>query len=119
MANLKELRGRIKSVANIAQITGAMEMVASMKLRKVKAKAQSFHPYTEEIRRMIARLCGHVGGDGELPLFRRRDVATVGYLVLSSDRGLCGSFNSNLMQRLEKVAAEARKAATNGGRQAR
>ena len=55
MANLKELRGRIKSVASIAQITRAMEMVASMKLRKVQAKAQAFHPYTEEIRHMIER----------------------------------------------------------------
>jgi F-type H+-transporting ATPase subunit gamma len=55
MANLKELRGRIKSVTGIAQITRAMEMVASMKLRKVQAKALSFHPYTEELRAMIER----------------------------------------------------------------
>ena len=70
MANLKELRGRIKSVASIAQITGAMEMVASMKLRKVQAKALSFHPYTDEIRRMIERIASKVGGEADVPLFQ-------------------------------------------------
>ncbi|MCK5944632.1 MAG: ATP synthase F1 subunit gamma, partial [Planctomycetes bacterium] len=97
MANLKELRGRIKSVASIAQITGAMEMVASMKLRKVQAKAQSFAPYTAEIRDMIFRIASKVAGEEDLPLFTERDVETVGIFLISSDRGLCGSYNSNLL----------------------
>ena len=101
MANLKELCGRIKSVASIAQITRAMEMVASMKLRKVQAKAQAFHPYTEEIRHMIERLAGKVSKEGDLPLFQAREVKTVGFFVVSSDRGLCGSYNEILA---EKVA---------------
>jgi F-type H+-transporting ATPase subunit gamma len=106
MANLKELRGRIKSVASIAQITRAMEMVASMKLRKVQAKAQAFHPYTEEIRHMIERLAGKVSKEGDLPLFQAREVHTVGFFVVSSDRGLCGSYNSNLLFSLKKIAEE-------------
>lgn len=106
MANLKELRGRIKSVASIAQITRAMEMVASMKLRKVQSKAQGFRPYVEEIRRMIAAVADKVGGEGDVPLFRVRDVATVGYLVIASDRGLCGSYNSNLLFAVKKAAEE-------------
>jgi len=106
MANLKELRGRIKSVASIAQITRAMEMVASMKLRKVQAKAQAFHPYTEEIRHMIERLAGKVSKEGDLPLFQAREVNTVGFFVVSSDRGLCGSYNSNLLFSLKKIAEE-------------
>lgn len=106
MPNLKELRGRIKSVGNIAQITRAMEMVASMKLRKVQSKAQGFRPYVEEIRRMIAAVADKVGGEGDVPLFRVRDVATVGYLVIASDRGLCGSYNSNLLFALKKAAEE-------------
>ena len=106
MANLKELRGRIKSVASIAQITRAMEMVASMKLRKVQSKAQGFRPYVEEIRRMIAAVAAKVGGEGDVPLFRVRDVATVGYLVIASDRGLCGSYNSNLLFAVKKAAEE-------------
>lgn len=110
MANLKELRGRIKSVASIAQITGAMEMVASMKLRKVQAKAQGFAPYTGEIRNMIQRIAGKVSGEGDVPLFTARDVKTVGILLISSDRGLCGSYNSNLMlalaRKVEALKAE-------------
>ena len=74
MANLKELRGRIKSVASIAQITRAMEMVASMKLRKVQAKAVSFRPYVDEIRAMISALADKVGADGDVPLFAAREV---------------------------------------------
>lgn len=103
MANLKELRGRIKSVASIAQITRAMEMVASMKLRKVQAKAQSFHPYVAEIRQMIEALAGKVASEGDVPLFLGREVKTVGFLVIASDRGLCGSYNSNLLFGLKKV----------------
>jgi len=108
MANLKELRGRIKSVGNISQITRAMEMVASMKLRKVQAKAQSFHPYTEELRHMIERLAERIGNDSELPLFRRREVKTTGFLVLTSDRGLCGSYNSNLLLDMRREINEIR-----------
>lgn len=104
MANLKELRGRIKSVASIAQITRAMEMVASMKLRKVQAKAQGFRPYVEEIRGMIAAVADKVGSEGDVPLFTAREVATVGYFVIGSDRGLCGSYNSNLLFALKKAA---------------
>ena len=106
MANLKELRGRIKSVASIAQITRAMEMVASMKLRKVQAKAQSFHPYVDEIRHMIEALAGKVGGAGDVPLFVGREVKTVGMFVVTSDRGLCGAYNSNLLFSLKKVAEQ-------------
>jgi F-type H+-transporting ATPase subunit gamma len=106
MANLKELRGRIKSVASIAQITRAMEMVASMKLRKVQAKAQSFRPYVDEIRHMIQALAAKVGGEGDVPLFATREVKTVGILVIASDRGLCGSYNSNLLFALKRVVDE-------------
>ncbi len=103
MANLKELRVRIKSVASIAQITRAMEMVASMKMRKVQGKAQSFHPYTEEIRLMINRLASLVQSEADLPLFQSRaTIATTGIFLLTSDRGLCGSYNSNLFSELRR-----------------
>ena len=103
MANLKELRGRIKSVASIAQITRAMEMVASMKMRKVQGKAQSFHPYTDEIRHMIERIAGRVESSAELPLFQSREVKTTGIFLLTSDRGLCGSYNSNILLELRRM----------------
>ena len=100
MANLRELRGRIKSISSIAQITRAMEMVASMKLRKVQAKAMSFHPYTEEVRSLVDHVSGHVSADAELPLFRQREVKTTGIFLITSDRGLCGSYNSNVLNHL-------------------
>lgn len=106
MANLKELRGRIKSVASIAQITRAMEMVASMKLRKVQAKAQTFYPYAQELRAMIERLAAKVGAESGLPWFRTDHPKTTGVLLITSDRGLCGSYNTNLMKALQDIGNE-------------
>ena len=103
MANLRELRGRIKSTSNIAQITRAMEMVASMKLRKVQARAMAFRPYTEEIRGLVDHVSGHVAADAELPLFRKREVATTGVFLITSDRGLCGSYNANVLNHLRET----------------
>jgi F-type H+-transporting ATPase subunit gamma len=106
MANLKELRSRIKSVANIAQITRAMEMVASMKLRKVQAKAQTYYPYAQELRQMIERLAARVGTESGLPWFRTEHPKTTGVLLITSDRGLCGSYNTNLLKALQELASE-------------
>jgi len=106
MANVKELRGRIKSVSNIAQITKAMEMVASMKLRKVQARALSSRPYTEEIVALGRHLSDCVSGDAELPLFKAREVKTVGVFLVSSDRGLCGAYNANVTSRLHRFIDE-------------
>lgn len=108
MANLKELRGRIKSVANIAQITRAMEMVASMKLRKVQARAMTFHPFTEELRGMIERLAAKVGEPSGSPWFRARHPKVTGVLLITSDRGLCGSYNANVLKALAQLAEETR-----------
>ena len=106
MANLKELRGRIKSVTGIAQITRAMEMVASMKLRKVQARALTLHPYTEELRAMIERLSDGGGASDQSPWFRAKEPKTTGILLLTSDRGLCGSFNANNFKVLRSIMAE-------------
>ncbi len=103
MANVKELRGRIKSVSNIAQITKAMEMVASMKLRKVQAKALASRPYAEEIRALGRHLSDCVGNDAELPLFTKREVKTTGVFLVTSDRGLCGAYNANMLARTHKA----------------
>lgn len=107
MANLKELRGRIKSVTNIAQITKAMEMVASMKLRKVQGKAQANRPYTEEIRAMVEHLASGMGGELDQPLFQvRSDVRTTAVFLITSDRGLCGSYNANMLAAFQRWHAE-------------
>lgn len=113
MANVKELRGRIKSVTNIAQITKAMEMVASMKLRKVQTRALASRPYTEEIKKLGRHLADVVADQAELPLYQVREPLVSGVLVLTSDRGLCGAYNANVLSRahrhLDRVKAEGRK----------
>lgn len=110
MVSLKELRGRIKSVASIAQITRAMEMIATMRLRKVQTKATSFYPYAQELRAMLERLAAKVGVESGLPWFRTETPKTTGVLVITSDRGLCGSYNTNIFKALAELAEEVRAA---------
>ena len=110
MANIKELRLRIKSVGGISKITSAMEMVASMKLRKAQSAALSLRPYTAEIRHLIDHLAQHVGNDASLPLFEKRPVKTTGVLLITSDRGLCGAFNSNLLAKFHELEESRRSA---------
>lgn len=102
MGGVRELRGRIKSVGNIRQITRAMEMVASTKLRRFQDKAVSSRPYSQEISGLVGRLA-LVMGDGleGRPLFRPGAGKAVAVLLVSSDRGLCGAYNSNVFKALE------------------
>ncbi len=107
MASVKELRVRIKSVGNIKQITRAMEMVASTKLRRFQDRAVASRPYAEEIAGLVGRLAAVLGsGVDSLPLFRQGAGEKVLVLIVSSDRGLCGAYNSNLFGRLEEWVAE-------------
>ncbi len=102
MGGIRELRGRIKSVGNIRQITRAMEMVASTKLRRFQDKALSSRPYSQEISALVGHLAAVLGeGLGERPLFRAGEGKAVAVLLVSSDRGLCGAYNSNLFKALE------------------
>jgi F-type H+-transporting ATPase subunit gamma len=109
MAGIKELRTRITSVGSIKQITRAMEMVATTKLRRFQDRATASRPYTEEISGLMGRLTAVLGDDvAERPLFRRRpqgEGKTLA-LIVSSDRGLCGAYNTNLFRSLEKWRAE-------------
>lgn len=111
MANLKELRGRITSVGKTAQITRAMEMVASIKLRRVQAKAFSFQDYATEVRTMMERLAGKVGSESGLEWFREDRGQTTGVLLITSDRGLCGSYNANVFKALQARSEEVKEAA--------
>ena len=96
--SIKELRRRISAVGNIQKITRAMEMVAATKLRRLQQRAEGAHPYAEAIRTVSARLAAGTG-EVQSPLTVVRDpVRRVGVLVISSDRGLCGSYNSNLFK---------------------
>ncbi len=106
MANIKELRIRIKSISGIKKITGAMEMVASMKLRKVQAKALSMRPYALELLNLIEHLAEFIGHDAEIPLFTHREIKTTGVFLITSDRGFCGAYNANVMARFHQLERE-------------
>ena len=108
MASLKDLRRRIKSIKSIQQVTKAMEMVAAAKLRRAQSRALSARPYAAKITEMLDNLAA-AASELEHPLFKAREVKTTLLLVVTSDRGLAGAFNSNLIraaeQRLRKAPA--------------
>lgn len=99
MAGAKEIRSKIGSVQNTQKITKAMEMVAASKMRKSQERMAVSRPYAETMRKVI----GHITlGNLEYkhPYLEERDVKRVGYLVVSTDRGLCGGLNVNLFKRV-------------------
>src|SRR5262245_58206519 len=107
MGGIRELRGRIKSVGNIRQITRAMEMVATTKLRRFQDKAVSSRPYAQEITALVGHLARVLGEKLEdRPLLRAGAGKKVAVLLVSSDRGLSGAYNSNLFRRLEEWCQE-------------
>ncbi len=107
MASIRDLRGRIRSVASIRQITRAMEMVATTKLRRFQEKAVASRPYAQEVAGLVSRLAAMLGeGVDAQPLFRRGEGEGIAVLLVTSDRGLCGAYNSNLAKKLEPWIAE-------------
>ncbi|MBM3446422.1 MAG: ATP synthase F1 subunit gamma [Bacteroidetes bacterium] len=99
MANLKEVRVRIGSVISTQQITKAMKMVSASKLRRAQGAIQQIRPYAEGLQNIVGRLvAGLEGSDTEMLLTQVRDVKRVGVVLLTSDKGLCGGFNSNLIK---------------------
>ncbi|MDR1320054.1 MAG: F0F1 ATP synthase subunit gamma [Gracilibacteraceae bacterium] len=106
MAGVRDIRRRIRSVANMQQITKAMKMVAASKLRRAQEKVVASRPYAERLQAMLARLVAS-GGDLSHPLLDKRPVKNIGYVLVSSDKGLCGGFNANLIRvAREELAAE-------------
>ncbi len=98
MAGGKEIRTKIKSVQNTQKITKAMEMVAASKMRKAQDRMRSARPYGEKIRNIVAHL-SHANTEYKHPFLVRRDtVKRVGIIVVTSDKGLCGGLNTNLLR---------------------
>ncbi len=101
MASLKTIRKRIASVKNTQQITKAMKMVAAAKLRRAQEAAQAARPYAEKLAELLQAVAARAG-EVEHPLLARREVErTIDLLVISSDRGLCGGYNANLIRAAE------------------
>lgn len=101
MAGAKEIRTKIASVKNTQKITAAMEMVAAAKMRKAQDRKNATRPYADKMRNVIGHLY-HAHPEYCHIFMKERDVSRVGYIVVSSDRGLCGGLNSNLFRRLVK-----------------
>jgi F-type H+-transporting ATPase subunit gamma len=101
MAGAKEIRTKIASIKNTQKITSAMEMVAAAKMRKAQDRMLSTRPYAEKMKRVIGHLY-HAHPEYRHSFMVEREVKRVGYIVVSSDRGLCGGLNSNLFRKLVK-----------------
>jgi len=97
MANLKDIRNRIKSVKSIQKVTKAMKMVAASKMRRAQERTEEARPYAKRLAEVINHLLPDVN-QNLLPLLDIREIKRVGYVVVSSDRGLAGSFNTNVLK---------------------
>jgi F-type H+-transporting ATPase subunit gamma len=107
MPNLKAVRDRIQSVKNTKKITEAMRLVAAAKVRRAQEQVTSTRPFADRLAQVLYGLQNRLRfEDVDLPLLRQREVKTVGLLVVSGDRGLCGAYNSNIIKRAESRARE-------------
>jgi F-type H+-transporting ATPase subunit gamma len=99
MANLKEVRIRITSVSSTQQITKAMKLVSATKLRRAQNGIIQMRPYAQKLNGILANLTDSVDVDSLKVYFDKREVKKVLLVVITSDRGLCGSFNANVVKR--------------------
>lgn len=98
MASLKEIRNRIKSVSGTQQITKAMKMVAAAKLRKSQDRILQMRPYAKKLNNVMARVSANYTGDFQNPFAEVRPEGKVLIVLVTSDRGLCGAFNTNVIK---------------------
>ena len=104
---LKEVRNRIKSTQSTQQITKAMKMVSAAKLRRAQDAITQMRPYARKLQDMLSNIIGSLEGDMNLALAETRPVANVLLIVITSDRGLCGGYNANVVK-LTKATIEAK-----------
>lgn len=106
MATLKDIERKIGAVKKTRQITRAMNMVAAAKLRTVQAKMEAFDPYASKFSEVLGNLASRIETDIHPLLIKKDEVSRVELLHFTADRGLCGSFNANLIDRAEKWIKE-------------
>ena len=100
MAGAREIRTKIKSVQNTRKVTRALEMVSASKIRKAQDLMKASRPYARAMRQMIGHIAKANSEDKHPFLVERSEIKRVGYIVVSTDRGLCGGLNSNLFRKL-------------------
>jgi F-type H+-transporting ATPase subunit gamma len=106
MATLRDILKRINSVKSTRQITKAMKMVAAAQLRKAQLQAEQMRPYAEKMSHMLGHLSAAATDELSHPYFEQRDVKKQTLVLMTSDRGLCGAFNSNLIRKAEAWLSE-------------
>jgi F-type H+-transporting ATPase subunit gamma len=106
MSGAKEIRSKIKSIQNTQKITKAMEMVAASKMRKAQERMRASRPYAEKIRNVLAHLAQAHPEYRHPYLSDREQVNRVGYIIVSTDRGLCGGLNTNMFKAAVKEMIE-------------
>jgi F-type H+-transporting ATPase subunit gamma len=103
---LKEVRNRIKSTQGTQQITKAMKMVSAAKLRRAQDAITQMRPYARKLQDMLSNIIGSLEGDMNLALAEKRPVNNVLLIVITSDRGLCGGYNANIVKMAKSTIAE-------------
>jgi F-type H+-transporting ATPase subunit gamma len=109
MAAGKEIRGKIKSVENTRKITKAMEMVAASKMRKAQERMRAARPYSDKIRNIAANL-SQAHPDYKHPFMQTNESKVVGFIVVSTDKGLCGGMNTNVLRAVTSKLKDAQAA---------
>jgi F-type H+-transporting ATPase subunit gamma len=104
MANLKEIRNRITSVSSTMQITSAMKMVSAAKLKKAQDAITAMRPYAEKLTQLLQSLSATLDGDVGGNYTTQREVNKVLIVAITSNRGLCGAFNSNVVKQAKLIA---------------
>ena len=106
MPGMKEIKSRIKSVQSTRQITNAMEIVSTTKFKKYSKLVSESRPYEESMRKILSHIAAGTKNERH-PLFDgREEVKSIAIIVITSDRGLCGSFNSSTLKELEKLVKQ-------------
>lgn len=106
MANLKEIRNRITSVSSTMQITSAMKMVSAAKLKRAQDAITAMRPYAEKLTELIQNLSGSLEGGATGIYTDQREINRVLIVAITSNRGLCGAFNTNALKKVKEVAAQ-------------
>ncbi|MAB30458.1 MAG: ATP synthase F1 subunit gamma [Formosa sp.] len=104
MANLKEIRNRISSVSSTMQITSAMKMVSAAKLKKAQDAITAMRPYADKLTELLQNLSTTLDADSGSKFAEQRDIKTVLIVTITSNRGLCGAFNSNIIKQATNLA---------------
>lgn len=104
MANLKEIRNRISSVSSTMQITSAMKMVSAAKLKKAQDAITAMRPYADKLTELLQNLSSNLDADNGSVFTKNREIKNILIVAITSNRGLCGAFNSNIIKQVNELA---------------